>query len=338
MKPQTQKMVDFYHDAGGDVFTRIQAGLQSHGKELPPFIVGHRAMTEKEHSSLAPGEFAAPAQRLFPISSKAETWKSLAYYGVLKSASLTPASAADREGIRTMLAKAASLWGLDDDQVAELAHDVTLTIPKTAESESPVAAIDPFLAKAMSMDEPARREGAGLLLKAAEAEELDPERMRQMLVHAGEATCTAGEAAAFLSKLVPKVPLRSDHYKPLSALRDHLRHTASSDILDPDDVNEIVGIVEVVDKQYHLKVSASESLRRLTLADAVEVVEDSRDVVALPGGIMARKSAMAENSEMIGNHLSNVHGIATDNPAEVMAELLRLSPIDIVPLRPLIGA
>jgi len=336
MQSQTQRMVDFYHDADGEIFTRIQARLQARGKELPPYIVGHRAMSEKEHSGLASSEFADPGQKLFPINSKAETWKSIAYYNVLKSASLTPASAADREEIRTMLAKAASLWGLDDDQVAELAHDVTLTVPKKA--ESPVEAVEPFLKAAMDMDEPARRESAGRILKAAEAEELDPDQMRRMLAHAGEATCTAGEAADFLSRLVPRIPMRSGHYKPLSALRDHLRHTASGEILEPGDVTEMVGIVEAVDKQYHLRAAASESLRTFTLADAAEVVRDDRDAVTLPGGIMALKSAMSENSEAIGNHLSNIHGIETDNPDEVLAALNGMSPVDIVPLRPLIGA
>lgn len=327
---------DAYNDPDGEVFRSIQRRYESQGCALPSFVVRHRAMAGDELSRLKPTEFALPAKRLFPVCSKAETWKSIAYFNVLKTAALTPASAQEREETRGLLAKAASLWGLDDDEVKSLVHDVTLALPKKAEAEPDVRA-DTFLKKAPALSMEERREQAGLILRAASAEALDGDTLRALQKHAGAATCTAGEAVRALEAVITEIPYLSDYRKPFIALQDSLRRTASAELLDPADVSEMVGLLEQAERQYRLKTASAEKLRTFVMSDALASVDGRLDETSLPGGIIAKRASVEANAERIGTYLSNRHGIDVYGPEAVLAALKGMAPVDIVPLRPLIG-
>jgi len=329
----TTQLVDFYHDPDKVVFEHIRQT-----RTLPPFVVAHRAMSEDELKKLDAREFADASHRMFPVCSAAETWTSIAYFNVLKQALLSAESAAGREDIRTMLSKAASLWGLNDDEVQELAKNVTLGIPKKAEAEvTPSEQVKRFLANAPVIPVMTRKEEAEVLLKAAETE-LDPDTRTQLMVHAGAATCTAGEAQAVLTKVIPQVPFRSEYRPILQALRESLNHQASSDLLDPDDATNLMACLEKVTQQYHIRKAHIEDLRSFTMGDAVALQKEAEDSVRLPGGIFAKKSAISENASQLSIHLSNIHSVDAHRPEEILAALQKLSPTEILPFRPLIGA
>lgn len=336
-----RQLFDIYHDSGKTVFSNICQDYEARKQGMPAFVVNHRAMSDTDLAKLAPSEFAAPRDRMFPICSKADTWTSIAYYNALaKKAALSPASATDREEIRGMLAKAASLWGLDDDEVKQLVHDVTLAMPRKASAdEAPVGErAAAFSRQALQLAEPERREQATMLLRAAEAEDFEPEMRKQLFKHAGAATCTAQDAAVFIGEILPQIPFRSEFKRPLSDMQTALLHMAASDLLDPDDVSGLVGIVEKVETTYHLKRAASDRLRLFGPDDAAEVTRDLDDQIRLPGGIVARKSAIEENAALIGNHLSNLCQVDAYGPEQITEALGKLSPVEVASFRPLIGA
>lgn len=331
------EFVDFYRDSKGVIFEAIKQKY-AQGSKLPPFIINHRAMTETELKALSPQEFALPEKRLFPICSKAETWKSIAYFNILKKAALSPASAKDRERIRQMLAKAASLWGLNDDEVEELAKNVNLSIPKEASTETVRDAVTQFINVADAFPEPERRDIANTLLKVAESEPLKEEELNILLKHAGAATCVASDVTSILDEIIPQIPYRSPYYKPLVDLRNTTIHMAASDIMDPEDISNLVSTIEEIAQRYHIKTNAADKLRKFSLADAHKAIAEINDIVRLPGGIRAKKSAVAENAKEISIYLSNLHNVEAYTPDEIISTFNKMSPVDILPFRSLIGA
>jgi hypothetical protein len=92
--------------------------------------------------------------------------------------------------------------------------------------------------------------------------------------------------------------------------------------------------------RYGIKNAAPETaLRTITLDDVQQLVAEQEDRVRLAGGIYARKSAVTENSEQLSTVLQNEYG-CTDvhTPEEVLNALKDLSPTQLIPLRPRIGA
>lgn len=334
------RLVDFYTDPDKMVLRSIERRYESQGSALPAFVT-KRAMSESEVKALAPSEFACPEKRLFPVCSRADTWRSIAYFNVLKSAALSPASAREREGIRAMLAKAASLWGLDDAEVADLVQDVTLALPKKAESAPrPVAdRIAAFDRAAPRMDDASRRAEADSILKAAaaEGEELDADARAMLLRRAGAATCTAATARRVVGRVLAELPFGSPQRDTLDKLHDSLFRMAASELLDPEDTAALVEHVERVAGHYHIKQAAADEMREFGADDAERILAEERDKVRLPGGIMARKSAVAENVKPIGIRLANDHGIEAYGVEDTLAALGRLAPVDLLPFRSLIG-
>lgn len=324
-------MQDYYTDTDKTVWSEI-----AQRPDLPEFV-RHRALSEEDHKRLAPTEFADPSARLYPICSKAETWRSIAYFNAVPhQALLSPASAKEREHIRTMLAKAASLWGLNDDEVQKLSEQVTLHV---AEAEAPEIDLPTFLRTADTFEPEQRRQTADLLLKAAETSdtELAEDVRRRLQKYAGAGTCSVLEASCTIRDLLKEVPYRSDARPMLVDIQQSLAHKAEGELLAPRDVDVLEDLIETVAKRYHIrKFAATERLRTFVLEDAKEVGEEVADRVELPGGIMARKAAVSENAKRIGVALHNLHGIDAYSPEEQLTQLQRLTPVELLPFRPLV--
>ena len=354
------QLVDFYHDSGHSIFEQIRKDTP----ELPAFMVRHRAMAETELEGLSRGEFADPGSRIFPICSKAETWNSIAYFNrqrfqdqVSKTAALSPMSFEAREKIRENLAKAASMWGLDDDEVEQLSAQVNLKVPKTASAENGVefggtvvpvsdaaqgaAVIDQFLSAASKLSEPVRRVTALNVLKAANAVDtvVDEGKIRELMQHAGAATCSNGDAVTVIDGVLPYVPHYAETATPLRQVRARLSGLGKADLMEPAQVNDLVDSLEAICHRYNIKnASVGEGLRRITPVDIDAETEAIADIVKLPGGIMARKSAIAENAMTLSAMMHNMYNVEAHRPEDIVAALGRMSPREILPLRNHIGA
>jgi len=350
--------IDFYHDPEQTIMGSIE--------NAPPFLVGHRAMTDKELEGLSLREFADPNSRQFPIASRAETWRSIAYFNhqaqtlVAKQALLSPESAAEREKTRQLLAKAAQLWDLDDDEVVKLSEHVNLGL-HTAEAEevtpgpgitfngqfvpvtgttAPDTAAD-FLQHAPKMDRGVCRDTAGALLKAAESvgAELPLETKHELQVRAGEGTCTAGEAATILFKAVPHIPHKAEIHDTLSRLRTALDLTPPSRVLKKASVDRIAALLQKAGDHFvvpHVAESL-EALRTITPAVLMSGVGAVRDTVKLPGGIRASKAKITSNASYLSTWLANTHKAEAHKPDDIVTELQKLTPVDLLPLREHIG-
>jgi hypothetical protein len=349
------QFVDFYKDKD----KALLAEIRQEKAELPPFIVNHRAMSDEELGKLSRGSFADQASRTFPICSKAETWHSIAYFNkqLSKQAKLSPMSAQAREEIRETLAKAASLWGLDDEEVEKLREQVNLKVTKTAEAENciefagtavPVRtaaegkdAVYQFLDVAYGMPEQTRRHTALGVMKAASSvgAKIEEEDVRTLLQHAGAATCTVGDAVTVLDSIIPFIPHYAEACAPACGVRDELLKRKSGDLLDPKEVNDLVASLEGVAHKFNIKqASISDSLRRITPADIEAEHAAIADVVKLPGGIMARKSAISENAMNLSDMLHNMYSVEAHRPEEIISALSKMTPREILPLRAHIGA
>ena len=352
--PQPQ-FVDFYKDSA----KAIAQMIRKEKAQLPPFMVRHRAMSEDELSGLSRGSFADPDTRTFPICSRAETWHSIAYFNrqVLKQAALSPMSAEARNKVRAMLTKAASLWGLDDDEVEQLKNQVNLNIVKTAEAENTISiggtsievkdaeagkeAACQFLDVAPGMSEGLRRRTANSVMKAASAvgTELEETEIRTLLQHAGAATCTVGDAVTVMDGIVPFIPHFALCRESAGRLRDAMAARPSGSLLQPKEVNDLVASLESIVDRYNIKnANVSEALRRITPVDLQDEYKAMTDVVKLPGGIMARKTAVAENAETLSNTLHNMYSVTAYKPDDIIKALRGMTPREILPLRQYIGA
>ena len=350
-----QQFVDFYKDSA----KAIDQMIRQEKAHLPPFMVRHRAMSDNELAGLSRGSFADPDTRTFPICSRAETWHSIAYFNrqVLKQAALSPMSAEARNKVRAMLTKAASLWGLDDEEVEQLKNQVNLNIVKTAEAENSIdvggtsievkdaeagkTAACQFLDIAHGMPEGLRRRTANSVMKAASAvgTELEEDEIRALLQHAGAATCTAGDAVTVMDGIVPFIPHFAECLEPALRLRDAMASRPGGTLLQPKEVNDLVASLESIVDRYNIKkANISEALRRITPVDLQEEYKAMSDIVKLPGGILARKTAVAENAETLSNALHNMHGVTAYKPEAIIKALRGMTPREILPLRQYIGA
>ena len=349
--------IDFYHDQDKAILSKIE--------KQPEFLVGHRAMSDDELKSLSPGEFADPVNRMFPISSRAETWRSIAYFNrqgpelIQKTAALSHKSAQEREQTRNLLAKAAQLWGLEDDEVEALSGFVTLGVLKKAEAEPgpgvtyggtfvPVTpdtantvACD-FLRHAASMDRDIAKNTAGMLLKAAASAsaELPADTSHKLQVQAGLGTCTAREAANAIFKVVPHIPHRAAITKVLSETRRALDKLPEGKLLLASQVSSLSAILSKAGTQYNIPHIAEtlSSMRTVTPAVIEAGLNVRLDRVKLPGGVRASKAAIARNAEWLGTWLSNTHQAEAYTPDEIIDTLKKLTPVEILPLRARIGA
>jgi len=349
--------VDIYHDKSKTVLQQIMADRP----DLPPFVVQHRAMTDDEIAHLSSAEFADMRNRMFPICSRAETWNSIAYFNrqplVEKKAVLSPESFAAREMIRETLAKAASLWGLDDEEVEMLSKQVTLRVPKKAETDNiiefhgtsvPVTdaisgktVVAQFLECASDMPESERRSTATCVLKAASSvDTVVPEaQIRTLLQHAGAATCTREDALSVLDGVIPYIPHYAEAAKTTRNVRDCLRKMPEGSLMQPNDVNAMVDSLESISHRYDIRHAAvAEGLRRITTADIEAEMAEQADMVKLPGGIMARKSAIAENAMTLSDMMHNLYQVEAHRPEDIVTALGKLTPREILPLRNHIGA
>jgi hypothetical protein len=356
------QFVDFYSDNSHLIFDQVKTETS-----LPPFMVKHQAMSEDALAKLGRGEFADPDSRLFPICSKAETWTSIAYFNrqrfqdpvqgqVQKQAALSPMSFEAREMIRETLAKAASMWGLDDEEVAQLSAQVNLKVPKKAETNEvmfcgtavPVVdaeggrkVVEQFLSAAPRLPESLRRETALGVLKAANAVETkaDEDQIRALMQHAGAATCTAEDVVTVLDGIVPYVPHYAESIDSLRQVRTGMSKMDKGTLLPPSQVNDLVASLEAIVHKYNIKnANVSEGLRRITTVDLNREQEAMADLVKLPGGIMARKTAIAENAMSLSNMLHSLYKVEAHRPEEIVEALGKMTPREILPLRNHIGA
>ena len=349
--------VDFYHDQD----KKIMSGIEN----APPFLVNHRAMTDDELSGLVDREFADPVRRLFPIASKAETWRSIAYFNhqaetlISKRALLSPESAAEREKTRKLLVKAAKLWGLDDDETVQLSSFVNLGIHQ-AEAEEvdpgpgiqfrghfvPVAkdtagdTANEFLRHAASIDLDTRENTAGLLLKAAETvgAELPSATQHQLQAEAGIGTCTAGEAANVLFNFTPYIPHKAEVSKHMVSLRQALDRQPADTLLTSDHVDKLASTIKRLGTRYNIAHTAESlhALRTITPAFIQDGVAALKDQVTFPGGVRGSRTSIQKNADRLSTHLSNTHKAEAYQPDEIIAELQKLTPVDLLPLRKLL--
>lgn len=347
--------IDYYSDPDKKIMQSVE--------ELPPFLAGHRAMTEKELDSLGNRAFADPAHRRFPIASRAETWRSIAYFNrqpmVHKEALLSPQSAKQRTEIRNMLAKAAQLWGLDDDEVAKLSDTVTLGVQKQAEGEeerngfnfngtfvevskdNAAEVAEDFMAHAASIDHLERIETAELVLKAAESAgaQLPPDVSSKLEAHALKGTCTARDASNAVDAILPYVPHKSASHKTLAQIRRTLDGMNADRLLLPSMVKNLGTSIASVGKKYHILKTAEvmQKLQTVTPTLIDTRLNEKRDEVNLPGGIVASRKHIASQAEWFSNWLSNHHSAEAYTPEEITDALQTLTPVELLPLRKRLG-
>lgn len=344
---------DFYHS----VDNRMQADILGR-RNVPAFVVSHRAASEADLSSLKKGEFADPEHRMFPIDSKANTWLSIASFNqsVLKTAAASPMTVKAREGIRVVLAKAASMWGLDDDEVKNLTSAVTLTAPEAPEgfvfrkasteyriktAAECEKAIGEFVSKAAKLTQEVRQETGEWLLKIASTvgASLENDNGVALCRHAGLGTCLGKTASTVTSDVLRKLPVGGEVAATVRAMRDALYHLPPDELLPIPFVRKLASSLGAVNDAHFLRIPDIDArLFGIGPAEIVQADAATADIVRLPGGMCASHTAISENAEIISNYLANRHGLDVYTPDDMIKAMNGMSSMELVPLRHLIGA
>ena len=317
-----------YRDPSGIRLMKIAAST-----EVPDYVM--KAENRTDLDSYSPDNFGHPGKRLYPLTSKAETWLSRQYFQLDKKAYHTGVA----QAIEDRINKAAAFWNLEDDKPV---------IKKQASAKHTVRGIkDGDVAFTIDISEPAHYKQAAEYLvnnKNKLTYELRRSMARDLYNTPQNLKCelpvstvdylhkAAGFGMNDKAGVIKALNTRVVHsYRTHPQISNVLVKTAQAvDKVTPTVLNKVAQIMDIADRALKLNryynnglSTPEEALYTVLHKHAAAVVDEA---VRMSTGDILSKSALLNRKEAIDKFFENYEGEVPYDSPESMVEVVSSLP------------
>jgi hypothetical protein len=315
--------MDFYTDKNKSILASISQSI-----EIPEDVLQKKA-NERLDTDMSDNAFGDPANKLWPVDSRADTWLSLAYFTKTASSGYP-----GREKVKETLRKAASLWEIPYSVVTNIEEALTPAVPKQAAAAAVPVATEgqSLLDNASKYTYASRLAKAEMLLKrAGETGEILDHSMHQSLERmAAQGRCSAEDARAYAKELTGNCrnPLAAGVRKIAAELDDN--RDASGIMVTPMHLAKLACASDILLRGgtgYRNGAGLPED-RLFTSTDSfTQFLRD--DALRTTGGQWVSKAAAEKQFDNLSAGLEEMGMDKPDNAAGLCARLTELTPVQL---------